>query len=269
MPEVLFMLWVGVLCVGALVVVGVFAFVLATYAHLYFVKRDGRRVADALPLEFFASLWATVTWPLFGVLGRRYEPLERGERPVLLVHGYGMTRTVFLALGRTLAKRGLGPLVGFSYLSLRSVPSSAARLALGVARTLEKEGAQKVDIVCHSLGGLVARYYVECLGGAPYVRRIITIGTPHQGTLLGHVAPGASGLDLRPGSAVLLDLAASPSSVPLTSIYSLADNIVVPPENGRLAGLGKEIVFDDLGHAALLSSPRVFQAVLACLSSPP
>jgi triacylglycerol esterase/lipase EstA (alpha/beta hydrolase family) len=248
-----------------LVVVGVAAFVAVTYAHLYRVKREGRRVARALPREFAVSLAAVVTWPLFGVLGRRYEPAHKGERPVVLLHGYGMTRTVFLALGAALARRGLGPLVGLSYLSLRSVPASAERLARFVSRTLQHEHAEKVDLVCHSLGGLVARYYVECLGGRAHVRRIVTIATPHQGTLLGYVAMGASGLDLRPGSAVLLELAQSPSSVPLTSIYSLADNIVVPPENARLGGLGEEIVFDDLGHAALLSSARVFRAVAACL----
>ena len=39
----------------------------------------------------------------------------------------------------------------------------------------------KVWLVCHSMGGLVARYFLEELGGADITRRLITIATPHRG----------------------------------------------------------------------------------------
>ncbi|MEN8655059.1 hypothetical protein ABCR94_31860 [Streptomyces sp. 21So2-11] len=41
----------------------------------------------------------------------------------------------------------------------------------------------QVRLVCHSMGGLVGRYYVECLGGAEVVRQLITLGTPHRGSI--------------------------------------------------------------------------------------
>ncbi|MDQ0944046.1 hypothetical protein [Streptomyces sp. V1I1] len=41
----------------------------------------------------------------------------------------------------------------------------------------------RVTFVCHSMGGLIARFYVECLGGHEITRRLITLGTPHRGSL--------------------------------------------------------------------------------------
>lgn len=52
----------------------------------------------------------------------------------------------------------------------------------------------KLILIGHSMGGLVARYYVECLGGWRDVRRLFTLGTPHRGSLnaLGFLANGFS-----------------------------------------------------------------------------
>jgi pimeloyl-ACP methyl ester carboxylesterase len=62
-----------------------------------------------------------------------------------------------------------------------------------------------VVLICHSMGGLIARHYLECLGGRETARRLVTVGTPHRGAakavqfltgqgsdsgLLGRAAPG-------------------------------------------------------------------------------
>ncbi|MFD3520252.1 esterase/lipase family protein [Streptomyces sp. NPDC058653] len=41
----------------------------------------------------------------------------------------------------------------------------------------------RVTFVCHSMGGLIARYYAQCLGGHAITRRLVTIGTPHRGSV--------------------------------------------------------------------------------------
>jgi pimeloyl-ACP methyl ester carboxylesterase len=41
---------------------------------------------------------------------------------------------------------------------------------------------RKINIVAHSMGGLVARIYVQQLGGAGRVNRVVTLGTPHLGS---------------------------------------------------------------------------------------
>ncbi len=88
--------------------------------------------------------------------------------------------------------RRLGPeggVVDFPYDWRLSVRLNACRLAKAASDRLEqwqrlpgRENSRLV-FVCHSLGGLVTRYFVEVLGGHEITRRVITIGTPHRGSL--------------------------------------------------------------------------------------
>ena len=101
--------------------------------------------------------------------------------------------------------QGTPNLVAFGYDWRLSCRYSAERLRVTVDRALGRWRASRperaeaeVVLICHSMGGLVARYYAECLGGAEVVRRIITLGTPHRGSLdalqsLVHGVPGLSG----------------------------------------------------------------------------
>ena len=59
------------------------------------------------------------------------------------------------------------------------------RVEQALGRWREQPGQQdaKAVFVCHSMGGLIARYYVEVLGGAEITRRLITIGTPYSGSV--------------------------------------------------------------------------------------
>jgi triacylglycerol esterase/lipase EstA (alpha/beta hydrolase family) len=263
----------GVLALGVGIVVGVAVFLLATYVHHWMVEGSFRRAARALPREFLAELWAVVSWPWFGLAGASYRSSRpaSGPRPVILLHGYGMNRMCFAWLGRALARRGLGPLHAMSYVSLRSVRSSARELARFVEKICHDARVPDVDLICHSLGGIVARYYAERLGGAARVKHLVTIGTPHRGTLCGRAALGRSGQDLRPRSDVLLELAACPrpAGIKLISIYSRADNVIVPADSAAVGSAGEDVVFEHLGHMGLLMSPRVADAIATRLSGPP
>ncbi|MCP3756393.1 triacylglycerol lipase [Streptomyces sp. TBY4] len=90
----------------------------------------------------------------------------------------------------------------------------------------------RVVFVCHSMGGLVARYYTECLGGHEITRRVITLGTPHRGSVaaLAHLANG-----LRKGWGPFgLDLSAFARSLP--SLHQLVpDYACVKGPGGTLA----------------------------------
>jgi pimeloyl-ACP methyl ester carboxylesterase len=46
-----------------------------------------------------------------------------------------------------------------------------------------RHGGGQAVLVCHSMGGLIARWFAEKEGGAPLIRSLITIGTPHRGSL--------------------------------------------------------------------------------------
>jgi triacylglycerol esterase/lipase EstA (alpha/beta hydrolase family) len=119
-----------------------------------------------------------------------------------------------------------------------------------------------MDIVAHSMGGLVARAGVRA--GAAGIRRIITLGTPHQGTEVFRPLRLEPMLrQMRPESPCLLRLAganAMPADTELISIYSRDDALVVPPSNGYCPG-AFNIEVRGLGHMSLLFSRRVYELV--------
>lgn len=218
--------------------------------------------------ELLVLFVVTPVWPLFWLLGEVYRSTMEGERspeergpPVVLLHGYLMNRTNWIWLGPRLARRGIGPLFGTSYFSPQSLDRSAAHLARFVDDVRAREGAEKVDIIAHSLGGVVARHYVEHLDGASKVRRVVTIATPYRGTIWAWLAFGGARSALlrherEPGP--------NPGGVPFFSIWSRSDNIVVPSTSSELTsdpGDLADVVFDDIGHGAMLFSPRVADAI--------
>ncbi|MFC6079563.1 esterase/lipase family protein [Sphaerisporangium aureirubrum] len=93
-----------------------------------------------------------------------------------------------------------GNLVEFPYDWRLSCQVNACRLEATVQRELlrwrETVPGAKVVFVCHSMGGLIARYYLEVLGGREIARGLVTIGTPHQGAAK---AAAALSLGLAPG----------------------------------------------------------------------
>lgn len=144
-------------------------------------------------------------------------PLRRGlletdvvtaGTPVLLVHGVADNRSVFTLLRRGLVRRGLGPVRTLNYPVLtRDVRSAARRLQLEIEGVVAETGYDRVNVVGHSLGGLIARYYVQCLGGDERVATLVTLGTPHGGTRLARMAPPGVLRQLAPGSDLLRELA--------------------------------------------------------------
>ncbi|HET8684800.1 MAG TPA: hypothetical protein VFM54_23450, partial [Micromonosporaceae bacterium] len=114
--------------------------------------------------------------------------------PLLVVPGYdGLVRQIennFHRVRVDVSRPGQDPdlgadLVLFPYDFRLSVADAARRLAAVVCARLAGLSAQarrrRVIVVAHSMGGLVARYWLGPLGGAPYCRALVTVGTPHRG----------------------------------------------------------------------------------------
>ena len=131
-----------------------------------------------------------------------------------------------------------------------------------------RTGSDRVILVAHSMGGLVARAWLRHYGAAR-VARIITIGTPHHGTALANLAAGTnarqmSRIDGAP-SGWLAQLAASEAPETralITSMYSHHDNIVAPQCSAHLPG-ARNLAFGGIGHVALASDARVLRQLLA------
>ena len=142
-----------------------------------------------------------MTWPLGLLVGRgersgpvyRLEhlpPVQRGllvsnveaaGTPILLVHGIVSNRSIFTLLRRGLTRRGFSNIFAMNYLTVANdVRTAAAGLSVEVERIVEETGFERIHIIGHSLGGLIARYYVTRLGGDARVHTLITLGTPHR-----------------------------------------------------------------------------------------
>ncbi|MFI0984052.1 esterase/lipase family protein [Streptomyces exfoliatus] len=240
-------------------------------------KVTGLMKATALELAILTG--HLVLYPS-GIVAERLSPaapattIAPGRRPVILLHGFGDNRSVFVLLRRSLARHGRVCVESLNYSPLTCDLRTAAEL-LGrrVEEIRARTGHAEVDIVGHSLGGLVARYYVQRLGGDSRVRTLVTLGTPHSGTT---VAPLADAHPLvrqmRPGSAVLKELAEpSPGCrTRFVSFWSDLDQVMVPVETARLDHpdlLARNVRVSGIGHLALPVHPTVAAKVLEALDA--
>uniref|UniRef100_UPI00366FF632 esterase/lipase family protein n=2 Tax=Bacillati TaxID=1783272 RepID=UPI00366FF632 len=113
--------------------------------------------------------------------GAAHLPAE-AKPPVVLLHGFIDNRSVFVLLRRSLAQHGRQQIESLNYSPLTcDIRAAAELLGRHIEEICERTGARQVDVVGHSLGGLIARYYVQRLGGDTRVRTLVTLGTPHSG----------------------------------------------------------------------------------------
>jgi len=192
--------------------------------------------------------------------------------PVVLVHGLVDNRSVFTVMRRALKRRGFAQVCTWNYSPLqRDVESAAAALGRHIERICQESGHDRVHVVGHSLGGLVARYLVQRLGGDARVESLVTLGTPHAGTRWAHVLPTPLVRQLRPGSPLMRELAEpSPDCrTRITAVYSDLDQVVVPSAAGRCdhPDLGaRNVLFRGIGHMSLPIHRGVVDEVAATLA---
>lgn len=169
----------------------------------------------------------------------------------------------------------------------KTLPQNAAELARYIAGVKRATGARQVDLVAHSMGGLVARFYIARLMGTPDVAQLIMLGTPHGGSAcsglaaaLGVLTPAA--LELRPAflhqvfnrsidnrrgvpfRMLAGDPIAQAFKAPCTGVPS--DSVVSVPSVGAIAG---ELQHLPVLHTEMTRSEAVFrQFVLPRLRNP-
>ena len=189
--------------------------------------------------------------------------------PVVLVHGIVDNRAAFTVIRRALQRRGFGRVTTLNYSPWTTdVAAAAERLGRHVERICDQTGYEQVNVIGHSLGGIIARYYVQRRGGDRRVGTLVTLGSPHQGTTLARLLPLPVARQLRPGAQVIRELAApTRARCRVVSVSSDRDEIVVPASSGRLEHPDLDVTnvaVHGVGHLALLVDPA---AVAACLDA--
>jgi len=194
--------------------------------------------------------------------------------PVVLLHGFIDNRSVFVLLRRSLAQHGRQQIESLNYSPLTcDIRTAAELLGRHIEEICERTGSRQVDVVGHSLGGLIARYYVQCLGGDLRVRTLVTLGTPHAGT---RVVPLANAhpivRQMRPGSAVLEELTrpAPGCRTHFVCFWSDLDHLMNPLETARIDHpdlLVQNVQVSGIGHLALPVHPAVATGIRQALDT--
>ncbi|MEV0980281.1 alpha/beta fold hydrolase [Streptomyces sp. NPDC049915] len=217
---------------------------------------------------------AHATAPSTGWNDYSCKPSAAHPRPVVLVHGtLGNSVDNWLGLAPYLEHRGYcvfsldyGQLPGVPvFHGLGPIDRSAQQLKEYVDRVLTATGAAKADLVGHSQGGMMPRYYLKFLGGAARVNALVGIAPSNHGTTLSGLTqllpyfPGAADLlnaatpalaQQVVGSDLLTRLNAGGDTVPgvhYTVLATRYDEVVTPYRNQYLSGPDvKNVLLQDL-----------------------
>ena len=183
--------------------------------------------------------------------------------PILLLHGVLCNAGVWHPFLRWLAQRRVAPVYTLSYgPPLASIDAFAEQMAKTIDAIRAETGAPSVIVVAHSMGGLVARAYLRRFDPST-VARLVTIATPHEGSMLAWLALGRSMAQLRPNNRWLSELGTPQGEnlPPIVSLWSWHDSMVAPQTSSRV-DFAENVELSGIGHTSLLREPEVFERVL-------
>jgi triacylglycerol esterase/lipase EstA (alpha/beta hydrolase family) len=234
------------------------------------MKLSWRRLLAAFSLATVMAVVPTATatasaesLPTSGWNNFSCQPSAQHPRPVVLVHGtFGNSIDNWLGFAPYLVNRGYcvfsfdyGMLPGETLFGgLGPIADSAQQLSAFTDRVLAATHVAKVDIVGHSQGGMMPRYYLKFLGGAAKVNALVGLAPSNHGTTLSGLTkllpyfPGAEYLldqytpgltDQVVGSAFMQKLDAGGDTVPgvhYTVISTIYDEVVTPYRTQALSG---------------------------------
>ena len=144
------------------------------------------------------------------------------------------------------------------------------KLAARVRRVQERHPGHKVVLVGHSLGGLLIRALLNRPEAADLAACAVTLGAPHQGSVLAGLGFSAlaRGLKYRGPLIQRIEAAQAPPPVPALSIYTPVDNMVIPPEGARIRVPGwVELETDPVSHVWLLYHRPAADAALSFIAA--
>ncbi len=212
----------------------------------------------SLPLAGLLASCTPICCPK-AAAARQSPPLRR----VVLVHGFLDTGDEFHRLRQRLENRGIECLV--PKLSPSDGRGGLEHLAAGLKRDIDAAYGpeQPVSIIAFSMGGLVSRFYLQNLDGTRRCEKLITISSPHHGTLTAWLYPSKGAAQMRPGSRFLSDLDQSTSRLgrmPVIS-YRTRMDLMILPSGSSVWDRAVNVEHPALLHPLMLYSPHVLEDV--------
>jgi triacylglycerol lipase len=198
--------------------------------------------------------------------------VEAAGTPILLVHGLVDNRSIFTLLRRALRKRGFGRIWTMNYhVWTHDLRDASRRLAATVESICDQTGYDRIHVVGHSMGGIVARYYVQRMGGDARVHTLVTLGSPHTGTTAARLLPRGACRQLRPASDVITELAqpAAGCRTRFLCFWSDLDALISPKRAARIDHpdlSARNVLVTGVGHMSLPFDGRVTREIAATLA---
>ncbi|MEV8568430.1 alpha/beta fold hydrolase [Streptomyces sp. NPDC051322] len=196
------------------------------------------------------------------------------QPPVILLHGFIDNRSVFLLLRRSLSRHGRPHAESLNYSLLTcDVRAAAELLGRHIEEICARTGHHQVDIVGHSLGGLIARYYVQRLGGDVRVRTLVTLGTPHAGTQMAQLLSAHPLMRQMLPHSDLIEELRSPAvgcRTRFVSFWSDLDHLMAPVEAACIDHpdlIATNVRVTGIGHLALPVHPAVAAGIRQALDA--
>ena len=204
--------------------------------------------------------------------GLFHHDLVAAGTPILLVHGIIDNHSIFTLLERALRRRGFRTVSSYDYgLLTRDIPSAAELLGEAIQKLVANSGYERIHVIGHSLGGLIARYFVQRLGGDAHVHTLVTLGTPHQGTQLARPLRAFPLVgQLTPQSSVIRELAepALACQTRFVAFYSDIDHLIWPRRHARIEHpdlKARNIEAPGVGHLSMPNNSRIAFTIASAL----
>jgi len=221
-----------------------------------------------LAVEYVCLLVTIALWPFGFVKWAESSDDGAKQTPVLFLHGLFFNKACWTVMKLRLRLLGVTNLHTINLSPTRDIETLTEKVALKVDTLRHAYKCEKVHLVCHSMGGIIARNFIQIRGGADKVEQCILLGAPNKGSKLAPFALTKLSEAIMPGSEFLASLNDKPipKKVTLTNIYSRHDNMVIPSDRAIL-DQANNIELTGKGHNTLLYDNNVFKRVLSILKA--
>ena len=266
------------ICATLAIMFGYALFLGIEFALLSVVQEESGPAPRARPNQLLRAWWGEIItapqvffWrqPFRSHVEPDHVPDQaNGQRGVVFVHGFVCNRGLWNPWMRELRARNT-PFIAVNLEPLFGSIDHYPRIIEAAVARIETATGGPITLVGHSMGGLAIRAWLRQFDADARVHRVITIGTPHQGTWLARYGHTVNGMEMRLSSAWLTNLAAAEPAARatrFTCFYGHCDNIVFPAVSGTLPG-AQNLHVPGTAHVHMAFQTVVFNEVWRWLSA--